>query len=44
VKRGQNSYAGELSNLPKSLEKASILVAEDKCLSTNLNKNSNQWM
>jgi PAS domain S-box-containing protein len=38
VKEGQNSYAGELSNLPKSLEKASILVAEDNAINQILIK------
>jgi CheY-like chemotaxis protein len=38
VEEGQNSYAGESSNLPKSLEKASILVAEDNAINQILIK------
>jgi CheY-like chemotaxis protein/nitrogen-specific signal transduction histidine kinase len=38
VKEGQNSYTGESSNLPKSLEKASILVAEDNAINQILIK------
>ena len=38
VEEGQNSYIGESSNLPKSLEKASILVAEDNAINQILIK------